>query len=97
MYLAKLNLALLVPRQNSSLAVMQDPGALSLKDAAKKRLLGQLIRLHETNTGKSLLEQVAQRSHSRRASTLRSLRFNPSASAGAPLSCSRYYFRAVSL
>lgn len=69
-YLAGIKLALGVPRQTSTLAVMQESGALRLKDAAERRFLGQLIRLHETDTGKSLLERLAQRSNSRHASTL---------------------------
>lgn len=57
-YLAGLKLVLGAP----PLAIMQESGVLHLKDAAGRKFLGQLIRLNETDTGKSHLERLPPRS-----------------------------------
>lgn len=74
MYLTGIKRILGVPWLSSFLTVMQESGVLLMKDAAKRRFLGLLIRSHKTDSGKSLLERLAEQTDSKPAITLGRIR-----------------------
>lgn len=74
MHRAGFKLALGIPPQTATRAVLTESRALPLKQASERQLMRHVVRIYGTTVGKQLLNRVADRACSQYSETLHILR-----------------------